>query len=110
MSQQLFLQKDINNTHFAFLINSTEAWDRFQRSSNPRKAVIDYYQELLPLSGSKGNPLSYSVEQWKVIAKTLKCDIYINYPHISRLLPSVPPKVKSFEERIQDVRKVLHHA
>lgn len=110
MSQQLFLQKNTKNTHYAFLINSIEAWDRFQRSANPRQAVIDYYKELLPLSDSNGKPLSYSVDQWKVIAKTLKCDLYVNYPHISRLLPSVPPSVKSFEQRIQDVRKVLRHA
>lgn len=102
MSQELFLQKHTNNTFFGFLVNSSKVWDCFQRSSNPRDAVINYYKQLSPMSNGEGTFIVMDVDHWKVIAKVLKANLYVNYPHVSRILPSippsqVPPQVSQFE-------------
>ena len=94
MSQQLILQKHINDSYFGFLIDLNAVWESFQKSDNPRKAVIDYYQQLTPMSDSEGNTLLLDVSEWKGIAKELNTILCLHYPHLSRVLPSIPSPSK----------------
>ena len=90
MTYELFLQKNTAGEFHGFLINIGEVWDCYQRSPNPREAIVEYYKKLLPLTDGQGLVLTLDITRWKEVAKILSATLYLNHPHISRVLPSVP--------------------
>jgi len=88
-------QKYTSNTFYGFLVNSSKAWEWFQLCENPREAVINYYRQLTLVSDEQGYALVLDVEKWKAIAKLLNATLYVYYPHVSLLLPTLLPNCET---------------